>query len=144
MIPRLALFLAGILVLTVVLTAAVPLAAVVAEEPIYSPKPARPPATPGPHFAFQQAQLAQSTGITRLDLPASTESSGPPPAGSVFANAVMPTPLPQVRQVATAIGDVISDAKKANPRLNARDVRAVVQDGDMIISWSSATAAPSR
>lgn len=97
----------------------------------YVGEASKPENTPGPHFAYQQQQLAQASGLARLDLP---PTSIPLPAGQTFRNATMPTPLPTNarRQNVEIIRDVLLDAKKANPDLNATNIKALVQDGDMI------------
>ena len=133
MLLRLLVLLVIVAAMTVGLSAIDILRDVVADDGAqsYVGEASKPENTPGPHFAYQQQQLAQSSGLARLDLP---PTSVPMPPGRAFRNATMPTPLPTNarRQNTEIIRDVLLDAKKANPDLNATNIKAIVQDGDTV------------
>jgi hypothetical protein len=90
--------------------------------------------TPGPHFAYQQQMFAQASGVARLDLPKPLNRL---PAGQAMnlgegVSVTMSPPLANKRQNTEILRDVLVEAKKANPNLSARDIKALVQDGDIV------------
>lgn len=88
--------------------------------------------TPSPHFAYQQAALAQATGLAPLTLPQPSRSL-PPGQAMDLGNGLRPTmpePLAQRRQVLDMLRDVLTEARKAGSHIQASDVRALVVDGD--------------
>jgi hypothetical protein len=83
--------------------------------------------TPGPHFAYQQQLLAQTSGVARLQFP---QASTPPdrtraPQGYTI---VMPTVMPILRTNENIISEATRELAKLNSDGARSGIRAVVQD----------------